>query len=446
MVKILQRKSLGVQPVYDIGLAQDHNFLLASGQVAANCFNKSHSTAYGYVTYQTAYLKANFPVEYMAALLTANSGDQDKVQKYIADCINMGIKVESPDINRSREDFTPEGDRILFGLSAVRNVGQGAVECLLASRDQEGAFKSLADLCDRVDGRTVNRRALEALILSGAMDSLSDNRHQLMADLDLILEWAQSRARDRASGQGNLFDLFNNGDSTATTSEFESAPSAPPVPDYPSQEKLKKEKELLGFYISDHPLRSVAQSAQVLAPTGLGDLDSRGDGTSVSAIAMVVSYKPRRTKKGEQMAVLELEDLTGHCEALVFPKSFDRLKDRLASDVQLMVWGKVDAREEKAKIIVDDVEPIDRIQMVMVEMPVEQASDIAQRDRLRNVLLSQRGSLEDSRVPVVAIVGHADERQFVRFGNQFQVRDPQAAVNALKSAGFQARSAALTAS
>jgi DNA polymerase-3 subunit alpha len=148
---------------------------------AEYCFNKSHSTAYGFVTFQTAYLKANYPVEYMAALLTANSGDQDKVQMHIANCIAMGIEVLPPDVNKSRVDFTPEGQKILFGLSAVRNVGQGAIECILQSRDEEGPFKSLADLCDRVDLHAVNRRALEALILCGAFDPLEPNRQSIDA-------------------------------------------------------------------------------------------------------------------------------------------------------------------------------------------------------------------------------------------------------------------------
>lgn len=146
MVKIVSRQSLGMQPVYDIGVAHDHNFLLADGTVASNCFNKSHSTAYGFVTFQTAYLKANYPVEYMAALLTSNSGDQDKVQMHIANCISMGIEVLPPDINHSLVDFTPEGRNILFGLSAVRNVGLGAIECIIKTRDEGGPFKSLAEL------------------------------------------------------------------------------------------------------------------------------------------------------------------------------------------------------------------------------------------------------------------------------------------------------------
>ncbi|NEQ26435.1 MAG: trans-splicing intein-formed DNA polymerase III subunit alpha C-terminal partner DnaE-C, partial [Microcoleus sp. SIO2G3] len=210
MVKIIGRKSLGIQPVYDIGVEHNHNFILANGKVASNCFNKSHSTAYGYVTYQTAYLKANYPVEYMAALLTASSGSQDKVQKYIGTCSSMGIDVLQPDINRSEIDFTPVAGKILFGLSAVRNLGQGAIECILNARNTDGAFKSLADLCDRVDLRAVNRRALEALIYSGAFDSISPNRKQLIENLEALISWAQDRAKDRDSGQTNIFDILGS--------------------------------------------------------------------------------------------------------------------------------------------------------------------------------------------------------------------------------------------
>jgi DNA polymerase-3 subunit alpha len=416
-------------------------------QFAEYCFNKSHSCAYGYVTYQTAYLKANYPVEYMAALLTANSGDQDKVQRYIASCLSMGIQVEPPDVNRSGVDFTPLANSILFGLSAVRNVGLGPVECLLAARDAEGPFKSLADLCDRVDSRTVNRRALEALIHAGALDRLEPNanRNQLIQDLELILDWAQSRARDRESGQGNLFDLFGGSETTQTAvSRFESAPKAPPVPDYPQQERLRLEKEILGFYISDHPLKPVQAAARILAPINLSDLADYGENASVSAVVMLTSVKPVMTKKGDRMAIIQLEDLTGQTEAVVFPKSFERIGQYIQADARLMVWGKVDRRDDQVQFIIDDAEPVEMVQMVMVELSPYLASDIEQQHRLRTVILEQRGEDDRARVPVVAIVSANDRRHFVRFGPQFRVQDHQAAVNALMRAGFRARSSSLT--
>lgn len=441
MVKIVSRKFLGVQPVYDMGVERDHNFVLETGLVASNCFNKSHSTAYGYVTFQTAYLKANYPVEYMAALLTANCDDQDKVQKYLTTCVSMGIPVEPPDINRSGIDFTPLQHSILFGLSAVRNVGQGAIENILSAREDVGAFKSLADLCSRIDPRTVNRRALEALIQCGAMDCFDANRNQLVHDLDLVLDWAQSRAKDRAIGQQSLFDLLST--TTETSQSFDAAPKAAAVEDFPPQEKLKLEKELLGFYISDHPLKAVQRAAKVLAPVNLSDLDEQPENTTVSAIVMIASIKPVTTKKGDRMAIVQLEDLTGHTEAVIFPKSYERVKDCIVQDARLMVWGKVDRRDERSQLLIEDAEPVEEIQLVMVELEAQIAANIQEQQRLKSVLLEQRGEPEQSKVPVVAVISSAQRRQLVRLGIQFRVQDYQRAIAALTAAGFSARAASL---
>ncbi len=299
MVKIVSRRYLGKADVYDIGVVKDHNFIIKNGLVASNCFNKSHSTAYGYVTYQTAYLKANYPLEYMAALLTANSGDTDKVQKYLNNCNNMGIEIDPPDINRSGLDFTPADQKILFGFSAVRNVGQNAIAAILDAREKGAEFKSLGDFCDRIDLRVVNRRTLESLIQCGAFDKIESNRHQLVKDLELVYEWAQSRAKDRAIGQGNLFDFMGAGTRNASTSSnngFKSIPKADPVSDYPPQEKLRMEKELLGFYVSAHPLKNIKQSSSLLAPINLVDLGEQKDKNLVCVVAMLNHVK----KSGDQ--------------------------------------------------------------------------------------------------------------------------------------------------
>ncbi|MEM0980965.1 MAG: DNA polymerase III subunit alpha [Cyanobacteria bacterium P01_H01_bin.58] len=410
---------------------------------AEYCFNKSHSTAYGFVTFQTAYLKANYPVEYMAALLTSNSGDQDKVQMHIANCISMGIEVLPPNINESRVDFTPKGSKILFGLSAVRNVGQGAIECILQSRDEAGIFNSLAELCDRVDLHAVNRRALEALILCGAFDPIEPNRNQLMHDLEFVLDWAQGRAKDRAIGQGNLLDMLGGGDDTAEalpSGGFESAPKAPPIADFDPQEKLRQEKELLGFYISDHPLKSIQKTARILAPINLGELESYPDNRKLSAIAMLANVKPVVTKKGDRMAIVVLEDLTGNVEGVVFPRSYERIGQYIQPDARLMVWGKCDRRDDQIQFIVDDAEPIEEVQMVMVELAPQIADDIQQRLRLKNVIQNHQGDHpEYANVPVIAVIGSNHQRQLVRLGPQFRVKDPEAAVSALTRADFKAR-------
>lgn len=411
--------------------------MIQSGLVASNCFNKSHSTAYGYVTYQTAYLKANYPVEYMAALLTANSGDQDKMPRYITTCLNMGIGVEPPHINQSGVNFTPLETSILFGLSAVRNVGQGAIENILAARDEGGPFLSLADLCDRIDPKVVNRRALEALIHCGGMDCLALNRNQLIQDLDVILDWVQSRARDRAVGQGNLFDIMGSGQEGAPTS-IDSAPKAAPVADFPEAEKLKLEKDLLGFYISNHPLREIEQPSRLMAPISLSHLEAQADNTTLSAIVLLTEVKPIVTKKGDRMAIVQLEDLTGKAEAVIFPKIFERISQHIEADRRLMIWGKVDRRDERTQFILEDAEPIEEVRFVMVEIPAQDAANIQRQQQLKEVLKSQVSEGESSKIAVVAKIKGASQSQLVRLGIQFRVQDERAAVAALNSAGFKA--------
>ena len=410
---------------------------------AEYCFNKSHSTAYGAVTYQTAYLKAHYPVAYMAALLTVNAGAVDKVQRYISNCNAMGIEVMPPDLNASLIDFTPNGDRILFGLSAVRNLGDGAIRRLIQSREKDGPFRSLADLCDRIPTNVLNRRGLESLIHCGAMDAMDPdaNRAQLMADLDLLLDWASSRAKDRDSGQGNIFDLMAAPAEDDGPTDLSMAPKATPVPDYPPSEKLRLEKDLVGFYLSDHPLKQLTPSSRLLAPIGLGSLEEQPDKAKVSAITMITELRQVTTRKGDRMAILQLEDLTGSCEAVVFPKSYARLADHLMAEARLLVWAGVDRRDERVQLIIDDCRAIDDLTLLLVQLPSDQANDIAIQHKLRECLTQHRPERDELgvKVPVVAEVCLGDSVRYVRLGTQFCVRDPIAAVQTLNDQSFVAR-------
>ncbi|MBD2562409.1 MULTISPECIES: helix-hairpin-helix domain-containing protein [Nostoc] len=450
MIKIATRKSLGKQNVYDIGVERDHNFAINNGLIAANCFNKSHSTAYGYVTYQTAYLKANYPLEYMAALLTANSGDTDKVQRYITNCTNMSISIDPPDINRSGVDFTPTAGKILFGFSAVRNVGQNAIACILEARNETGEFKSLADFCDRVDLRAVNRRTLESLIYCGAFDKIEPNRQQLINDLELVYDWAQSRAKDRASGQGNLLDLLGDGFSSTqnkrANNAFETAPKSKPVMDLPPQKKLQMEKELLGFYVSDHPLKSLRQIVPLLTPINLSQLAEQREETRLCAVVMLNNVKKVVTKKGDQMAILQIEDLTTQSEAVVFPKTYERISSLLQVDTRLIIWGKVDRRDEQTQFILEDAEPVETVQMVMVELNPQQAGNIEELHRLKTILQEQSGDKEKAKMPVIGIIQTENSRKLVRLGWQFCVQDSRITVQALQNASFPAHIKLLTGS
>ncbi|WP_320676602.1 DNA polymerase III subunit alpha [Prochlorococcus sp. MIT 1300] len=410
---------------------------------AEYCFNKSHSTAYGAVTYQTAYLKAHYPVAYMAALLTVNAGSSDKVQRYISNCNSIGIEVVPPDVNVSDIDFTPDGDRILFGLSAVRNLGDGAIKKLISVRDEGGPFKSLADLCDRIPLNLLNRRSLESLIHCGALDVLDTerNRAQLIADMDLLIDWAASRARDRLSGQGNIFDLMAGTVGEDSSTDLSTAPKAPPVDDYSPTKRLQLEKELVGFYLSDHPLKQLTAPAKLLAPIGLANLDEQQDKTKVSAIVMVSSIREVTTRKGDRMAILQIEDLSGSCEGVVFPKSYARLSDHIVQESRLLVWASVDKRDDRVQLIIDDCRAIDDLQLLLIELLPDEACDITVQHRLRECLHRHRPANDDFgiKVPVVAAVRQGTNIRYVRLGHQFCVGDAGAALSSLEDQAFNAR-------
>ncbi|MCL1469512.1 DNA polymerase III subunit alpha [Argonema antarcticum] len=414
---------------------------------AEYCFNKSHSTAYAYVTYQTAYLKANYPEEYMAALLTANSDDQDKVKKYIGNCQGLGITVEGPDINRSQINFTPSKGKILFGLSAVKTVGEGAIANILAAR-QEGPFTSLPDLCDRINLHTVNSRALESLIKCGALDSISANRKQLIEYLPLVVNWTQKSKE--TSEQPTLFDLG---------SVRSPAPKIPEIDDFPLKEKSEFEQELLGFYLSYHPLKSAAKVAkrEGIDPINLSQIDDYIRKGNVTAIVMLKEVKQIVTKKdGRMMAILQIEDLEGQqAPAVVFPDTYEKISSLLVTNTAVILFGKVgrDQKDEQTQLMVNDAKPLetetlaeetslgledDLELIVMLQLTLQQVNDEEQLKRLKDFLKEYSGETDKAKVPVMAIVAGQDDRQLVSFGQNFWVQDPQGAVSRLQDAGFPA--------
>ncbi len=402
---------------------------------AEYCFNKSHSTAYGAVTYQTAFLKAHFPVAYMAALLSVNSGSTDKMQRYISNCYSMGIEVISPSINLSGYDFTIKNEQILFGLSAIKNLGDSAIKNIIDNRNKFGAFKSLSDLCDRLPVNILNKRNLESLIHCGALDEFSKdkNRAQLLADLDYVTEWAASRNRDRISGQGNLFDIDNKVDSL-DISLYKNTK----VEDYTLIEKLRLEKQLLGFYLSDHPLKHLSKPAKLISPISISLLEEFKDKSKISLVGMIPELRQITTKKGDRMAIIQLEDLSGTCEAVVFPKTYLRLSEYLITDTRLLVWGTIDKRSDKTQLIVEDCREIDNLKLLIINLKCEQASDIRVQNKIRNCLIKFKADRDKCgvKIPVLAAVKSNDSVTYVKFGDQFCVSDINGAAKLLESNSF----------
>src|SRR5205814_7644 len=289
-------------------------------QFAGYGFNKSHSAAYAVLAYRTAYLKARRPQYFMAALLTSERGNQDKVVKYINECRDMGIPILPPDVNSSDVNFTPTKSGIRFGLAAIKNVGETAIGSIVANKP----FKSLCDFCERVDLRTVNKRVIESLIKAGAFDSVDRSRALLYANIDRAMDWGQRKQREKEVGQGGLFGMMPGGGDDNHTLD--------PTDPWPEGLKLKHEKETVGFYITGHPLRKYANEVKTYGNATTGLLSEKPTGFDISIGGLVSALRVMRTKKGDLMGVVLLEDWEGIVEVLVFPETYQKVQKLLDVD------------------------------------------------------------------------------------------------------------------
>ncbi|HMA66401.1 MAG TPA: DNA polymerase III subunit alpha [Desulfosalsimonadaceae bacterium] len=317
-------------------------------------FNKSHSAAYAMIAYQTAYLKAHFPVEFMAAVLTSEMNSSDNVVKYIAECRHQEIPVLPPDINESNREFTVSGESIRFGLAAVKNVGDAAIESIIHNRGQ-GRYTSIFEFCQRVDLRRVNKRVLESLIQCGAFDSTGYRRAQMMAAVEDALDYGQRVQKEAADPQLQLFG----------GSAGESAVNPPAMPDigeWEKNEKLALEKEAIGFYITGHPLDAYQDLIEKFASTNAIAVKEEGiaDGAVVRIGGMVQSIRTITTKRGDPMAFVQLEDMKGTVEVTVFHSVYAGVRDLLQEEAPVFVQGRVQKNEQSVKILADSIIPLDQ--------------------------------------------------------------------------------------
>jgi DNA polymerase III subunit alpha len=342
-------------------------------------FPKAHSAAYALLAYQTAYLKTHYSVEFMAAMLTSVTGNTDDVVKYINECREMGIAVEPPDINVSDANFTPHGSAIRFGLAAVKNVGHNAIESIVAGRKELGRYSSIYEFCEKVDLRLLNKRVLESLIKSGAMDSFG-HRAQLMAVLDKAIDRAVKAQRDAESGQHGLFGVFQNEDSAATNDKL------PEVPDWDEHTRLAAEKEILGFFITGHPLEKYRDKLQDLRALNTAELAavkaSTGKDESITTAGIIANLRVLKSKRGDFYAQGALEDMEGSIEMIVFPEAYRKLGDKVKLEVPVLVKGGLRVEEGvNPKLTVNDILPLEDTKVPLprslrIRIPLESASEL----------------------------------------------------------------------
>ena len=355
-------------------------------------FNRSHSAAYALLAYQEAYLKANYPVFFMAALLTSEKANTDKVVQYLKAAKDMGIEVLPPDINESDLDFTVIGNQIRFGLGAVKNVGESAIESMLGARAAAGAFRTLADLCEHVDLRLVNKRVLEALVKSGSLDSFNASRAQLVAVVDRALDYGQQIQRERESGQGSLFGDMGGVRPSPDLTRY------PDLPDWSEAERLGFEKATLGFFLTGHPLDSYHNEISIYATCDTVSLRDQAEVKEVAIAGLIMGIRSLRTRKGDAMAVFRLEDQSGAAEIVVFPDLYRESFGMLSNDIAVLVKGKPESGEDSGKVLASKIVLLDEVrQREAASMTIRVTLDAFYEDtlpHLRELLEQNRGECE----------------------------------------------------
>jgi DNA polymerase-3 subunit alpha len=313
-------------------------------------FNKPHTTCYALLAYQTAYLKANYPLEFMSSLLTVEAGNSDKVAAYVEECRRMGIEILPPDVNASRAHFTTEEGAIRFGLSGIKNVGGGAIDSIVAERTERGNFQSLADFATRVDVRQCNRRVVESLIKGGAFDSLGFGRRRLFEAIDRALELGAKSTANRNSLQLSLLGGQEDSYLPDILDDY---------PEWSDEEMLAHEKEMLGFYLSSHPLKQHQQALSELRSVSLARISEYANGSILVIAGLIIDMRQIQDRRGRDMAFITLEDQSGQLEVIAFADSFARSEFFLFKGTVVVVQGKLQSGEQGTKLIAENIYPLE---------------------------------------------------------------------------------------
>ncbi len=398
-------------------------------------FNKAHAASYAVLTFRTAWLKAHYPTEFMAALLTSEirTGASDKLGMYVGVTRDMGVEVKPPDINESQMFFSTDGPDIRFGLAAIKNVGQGPVSEILRARE-DGPFQSFQDFCERVDATKVGSRAVECLITCGAFDRMEGTRPQLIAIMAEALELGAASRREKESGQTSLFEALED---TADAQSLNQIP-LPELPDWPDREKFNREKELAGIFLSGHPLDRFRADARSFADTASTDLPDLQPDQFVRMVGMITACREITTKKGDPMAFVELEDFEGKYEVVVFPRTYEECKYTLTIDQMLYIEGKYSIREgeDEGKVLVNKAEALEnvrraRAKFIDIEMPAD-AVDIQHLESMRKLFRTYQG-----KVPIRLMLNGGDrEKVIIQADNRFRINPTDEFLAALEKLDF----------
>ena len=355
-------------------------------EFAAYCFNRSHSAAYAFLAYQTAYLKAHYPVEYMSALLSSVSSNQDKIQQYIVECQKMGMEVLPPDINKSGSDFTPDRNNIRFGLASVKNVGEGVVEQVVKGREAE-EYKNFYDFCTKIELKQFNKRTLESLIKAGAFVSIEKSRKQLLENFDSALNKAIRENEAKASGQMNLFAMMAGGNAPAFVL------SGSPDEEFPDSEIQGFEKDLLGFYVTSHPLSNIKDQLPFLTTHNVSELSEIREGALVTICGLISSVRLITTKTGKMLKVGTLEDLTGTVEFVAYSEILNKFGEFLEPESKVIIGGKLQHRgdeEISVSVMINNVSKVENCNIVNINL--SEKMKFEEVIALKDLLISHKGT------------------------------------------------------
>ena len=370
---------------------------------AKYCFNKAHSSAYAFVAYQTAYLKAHYPVEFMCAMLTSVADKQEKTQQYILQCQSQGIKVLAPDINKSNSQFTPDDNNIRFGLASIKNVGEAVIEQIEKERENK-PFESFYDFCSRVDMKCLNKRTLESLIKAGAFSCIEKSRKQLLENIDKVVEFVQASAKAKSSGQVSLFSaLGGEAQEELNIPTFQMSGNSDD--EFSDSQIQLFEKELMGIYVTSHPLASIQGTLKYITTQTISDIfeNPKPDATvTICGLLSQIVQKPTKKDPTKFIKTGTIEDLTSRIGVVAFPKIVEKYGALIESEQKVILKAKINVKDEEINLAINEVKPIEEVNLVTLKVLKELAME-------ENILLKELLAKHKGENPVVIDFEAPDE-------------------------------------